>query len=314
MGVATSPSGARAEDVTARLEWSAPASCPGPERLSRAVAAAMSREAFAPEGELLVRGALRPVDEEPVHWRAELELVSGEGVSIGRRVLDLEAADCEASLGPLALVLSLMLDVSREEVRIRVRAATEEPSPAPLPTPPLPAPASVEDAPRLTAALGGGVAIEQVPGAAATVDLRAGVRWRSWTLELWAAALSEGTASLGDASVHAWAGLAGVSTCGLPLSGEWDIGVCAEVAAGFTSARAAGLSQVRGVVRPQAALGLTLRVRRHLWGPLGVRVELGGRALAVRDRLTIRPADETVVAFEPWPVAPTGGVWLDLEL
>lgn len=333
---------ARAEEpVRAALVWQAPDECPSDARIRSAVDALLSRPAFTDgDAELTVRGRIERTTEPGIPFRATLRLSTAEGTAIGERVVSLESPECADALAPVSLVLSLMIDVSRREISLRVPAprpvpptldsptvdsptanspTVDSPTDSPVVSPTSPADEGSTTASsgrrRASVAVGGGVVHQLVPGTMALVDVRAGLQVDVWSVEAWFELVPRGTATLDDAAVDAWAGLAGVSLCGLPrAASSVSLGLCAEVGGGFTASEGRGLAQTRSARRPQAVLGLAARLRVGLRGPWGVRVEVGGRALVVRDRLRLAPGGEPTVVFEPWPVVPFAALWVDLAL
>jgi hypothetical protein len=102
-------------DVPPRLVWRAPPECIGAVELERAVSAELRRPAFSegPGSEFLVRGSIERIPSGSYQAEVRLERVSGEAV--GMRSLGSDNHDCRSLDEALAVMLAIMLNVSREE-------------------------------------------------------------------------------------------------------------------------------------------------------------------------------------------------------
>lgn len=108
------------ERASASLEWkkSAPAAeCLDGESLATAVESALHRKVFVDQSlaDFVIRVSLDRVATE--RWSATIDLKDPGGRKLGHRELTVQAAQCSAINESLALMVSLMADVSRESVR-----------------------------------------------------------------------------------------------------------------------------------------------------------------------------------------------------
>ncbi len=281
--------------ITATLLWNAPSDCGEAEAFKESVRAILERDAFVNEGaDVFVKVTLT---SSSLGHEAVLVLESNGGERLGERTIHMASSSCSDIMAPLALVTALMVDVPRREIRERIdreRARL-----------------------RGTLALGGGITDGWVPGGPSfALELRVGILVERFALELLFVGIPEGSATASGASVRAGLLLGGVAACGMPLDvSPASLGLCAELGAGVLVASGADLAEVRSAIRPQVMLGLLVRARIELVGPLGVRVEAGVRAPLVRDRLQVSPTPgmpETL--FVAWMASPHAMISLDLVL
>jgi hypothetical protein len=113
---------AAAVDARPSLEWRAPAECIPATELSRAVGVELGRAAFAPAGEsdTVVYG--RVVRTPNGFYRVDVSLERVRGGVLGTRTLEGDNRDCRSLDEATAVMLAIMLNVSREEI-----AAAESP-------------------------------------------------------------------------------------------------------------------------------------------------------------------------------------------
>lgn len=109
-------------DARPSLEWRAPVECIRAAELSRAVSAELGETAFAPGGQsdTVVYG--RVVRAPDGFYRVEVSLERVRGGVLGTRTLVSDNRDCRSLDEATAVMLAIMLNVSREEL-----AAAESP-------------------------------------------------------------------------------------------------------------------------------------------------------------------------------------------
>jgi hypothetical protein len=114
---------ASAVDARPSLDWRAPAECIRAAELSRAVTAELGSPAFAPGGqsETVVHG--RVVRTASGFYRVDVSLERVSGGVLGVRSLESDSKDCRSLDEATAVMLAIMLNVSKEEI------AASEPSP-----------------------------------------------------------------------------------------------------------------------------------------------------------------------------------------
>jgi hypothetical protein len=107
---------AAAVDARPSLDWRAPAECIRATELSRAVAAELRRPAFAPTGqsETVVYG--RVVRTADGFYRVDVSLERVQGGVLGTRTLKGDNRDCRSLDEATAIMLAIMLNVSREQI------------------------------------------------------------------------------------------------------------------------------------------------------------------------------------------------------
>lgn len=122
--------------VSATLLWHRSASaaeCLDAAALSDAVQASLHRAVFVPKTQADLTIDVNLDQPEVEHWSATLDLHRRDGHNLGHRELNLRAPHCSAINEQLALVVSLMVDVTKESVQAAAPPAdahTVQPMPA----------------------------------------------------------------------------------------------------------------------------------------------------------------------------------------
>ena len=108
---------AQTEPISAKLEWQAPptgSNCIDQPALKDAVEQRLGRRVFSPnEPDVVVHGG---VARDGSHWLVSIKLSAAHGEAMGHRELESEGADCSTLDDSLALVLAVMLDISKARV------------------------------------------------------------------------------------------------------------------------------------------------------------------------------------------------------
>jgi hypothetical protein len=128
---------ARAEGPPARvaLRWTAPAGCPGGDRIVAEVERLLGASGARPPAPLAVAATVTP--DPAGGLRAHLEAESPDGP----RTKELQAASCDALADATAIILALMIDPTALAAPVPAPPPLPAPPAAPVPaSPPLPAP------------------------------------------------------------------------------------------------------------------------------------------------------------------------------
>jgi hypothetical protein len=120
LAIAAPASAQESEFPTARLEWRAPRECIPAAELRAAVTTRMERAAFGEEeiedAELIVRGR---VSRSGDRYGASIVLSTRDGEPLGERSLESDSEDCRSLDDALAVMLSILLNVRREDLPVR---------------------------------------------------------------------------------------------------------------------------------------------------------------------------------------------------
>lgn len=265
-----------------------------------------------PAADVEVRGAA--TKRSPAGWSIRLDLVNRAGQLLGTREIASEADDCSAMADALPVVVALLVDVPRKDVRL----ALPEPTFVPRAYRSRPMVRPVEQPSRawsvgLTASAD--VAYHLLPGTAlgAAVSLWADPPW-GWPLETWIESWYP-TSSEGERAVRVVANNVGVGTCPWVFRSKLRIGACGGVAAGTISGSGQGLDYASEQIRPWADARLGARVDVPLWKLLSLRVDALAVVPITRHRYTyVLPDHSEVELFRPAPVVPLARVGLSLQL
>lgn len=271
-----------------------PRGCLDADTIAREVTDLLGRDTFVPaQPDLDVHVELRA----DAAWTVHVAMTLPDGPLLGERLVELPATDCASALDATALVVAVLADIPRRQIEARRREHARSLA--------------------ATLAVAGGASWGWVPGGPnALVELRGGLRFDAFSLELLAMLVPEGSADATQGQVHGWVGLLGLAACGSPL--ELDalrVGACAEAGGGWLSAWSSGLDETRSALRPQGFVGVGLRGELTVAGPVSLRLDLGARAPLSRDRLVVSPeAGTPEVVFEPPTVAPHASLGLVVAL
>jgi hypothetical protein len=292
--------GAQDDFATARLEWQrAPGAeeCVTRDALSRAVAERLARDPFvASGGDIVVRGKVRPLSAES-GWSAELELVTSNGALIGTRTLQTEAEHCSALDESLPLVLALMLDVPRDEVRrADERKAAAAPKPEPPRTTPIALPRTVH-APRepwrfRAAALATG-AVGLLPEPALGAGVTLGVEPPTfWLTELDATIWLPRDAEQDGGGARYRLLAVALHLCPFTIdAAPLRLDLCAGQRLGRLEASGFGFERNRDQIRLIYDVSVRARGWLELFGPVGLLFGVGAEVPLARDRFYFVAAD-----------------------
>lgn len=288
------------EYPSARVRVEAPSGCTSEEELAVAVSDRLGRRALVRgAAELVVRVRVQPEGEG---YRAEVALIAAEsGELLGTREIASESSDCRMLDDPLAVVLSLMLDVRREDL---------------LPPPPL-APSPEPSAERwgLSAGALGALSLGLLPRPAPEVALFAGAFIDAIDLRLeLALAIGERVpAEEGLIEVHAASARVIASPTLVP--GPIALSLRAGAGLGPMWASASNVvgprpTQVRPFFEVRAGLTLSFEIA----GPLRFELTADASLVPLRPVFFLREVDGSVVPlFEPSLVTGTFGGGLTLR-
>ncbi len=275
------------------LSWTAPAACIDASALAELVERTLDRRVFVNAGaaDALMEGA---ITAQGRGFRVHLEVRSGDADADARaplamRDLDVEAAECRALDGSIAVVAALLADGAPSlpeappppPTRLRVTLPPSPPSPPPVPStspPPSPPPPR---RPPLAAFFGaeGGVTFGLLPGAAIfggasawvapLPALRLGLDGRAW---------SSRPKLVGDSGAAISAFALAVAACWRAVSGRvFALAACARFDAGFLLGAPIALESTGELRRTLLLPGLDARAGLRVVGPLYLELvpELG---------------------------------------
>lgn len=292
--------GAQEDFASARLEWRRAAGaqeCVTGETLARAVAERLGRDPFVPSGaDIVARGEVSPL-AQGAGWRAELELVTAGGASLGTRTVQTEAEHCSALDESLPLILALMLDVPREQVNRadERRRAREAPLPAPRPTP-LALPRSVH-APRAPWRVRAGAlatgAVGLLPGPALGASVTFGIEPPSfWLTELDASIWLPRDAERDGGGARYRLVALGLFVCPIAAgSPALRADFCAGQRVGRLEGSGFGFDRNLDHSRLTYAVGARARGWLRVVGPVGLLAGIGAEVPLTRDRFHFVAAD-----------------------
>jgi len=282
------PVAAAEEALPAALSWSAPASCIGAAELSARVSDRLGRPAFVAGGPAEVN-LVGVIDGQPAGgFQARFRLLTGQGGLVGVRTIGTETRDCRSLDEALVVVLSVMLNVRREDVEA-----------APVPW-----------RPRLAAMAG--VAGGLLPVAALETAVAGGVQHGAWAFELELGLQLAPSWPAAEGQLRATAALARLAV-GRTLAGGERVALALRLSGGagarWTSAEGFDVNRRRVSFLVDARLGprLALRLGRGVWAE--VYADLG--LSPVRPRFELLFADgQTQTLFRPGVLYGVGGVGL----
>ena len=265
------------ERVTAALLWQRTAQaqeCLDASVLAAAVEKGLHRTVFAPaaRADLIIEVSLdRPTQGQ---WSAAVDLEDPHGSKLGHRELEIRAPQCSAMDEPLALVVSLMVDVTRKSVGIqtgfvqpRPQNATQfsqddqESGPA--------------DVWRKRLYLLGSARIGQLPGVGHGMGVTGELGpARGWLVGLGATIWMPAQVHSGSSGAKFWLGTAEASLCAAPAwHPRYEVSLCLGQQLGWLDSRAFGFD----LNRTSTAMfyDLTFGVRTTWWATTSLCLHLG---------------------------------------
>jgi hypothetical protein len=287
------------ERARATLEWyrsEEAAECLDAPALATAVQAGLNRTVFvsSAQADLRIKVSLgRPAEEQ---WLADIDLEDPNGKKLGHRELTIRAPQCSAMDESLALVVSLMVDVTRESLR--------------------PQPAVVQPLPRIERKLPqaervpspadrwheslfmlGSARIGQLPGLGRGMSVAGELGPpRSWFALISATVWAPAQTSHENSGAKFWLGTAEASLCGTTQS-NWhnELSLCVGQQMGLLDSRAYGFD----VNRKGSTIfyDLTFRLRMTWWAAsaLGLHLGLGAGLPLVQNEFFGTRADGSTV-------------------
>jgi hypothetical protein len=225
--------------------------CPAEPGLEDSVAARLGYRPFFGDAPDVVEVE---VTQDGGQIRARVERFDPQGLSLGRRLL---ASSTCAELGPaIELALSITIDPL---------SLTRPPAPPPAPPPKPPGPPI-----DFVATLGGMGAGGFVPSLTGGPVIGAELRWPRFSIGLEGQDALPTTMPVGSGSAQVGVLTVGALPC-LRLS--W-FGACAVVEAGATQVNGVQLQDAGHETTPFVAVGGRVLGDVHIWGPLGLRLQV----------------------------------------
>lgn len=290
------------ERATASLEWNRSteaAGCLEAPVLASMVEAVLQRTVFvsAAQADLRIRVNLDRPDQE--QWSAAINLEDPNGKKLGHRELTVRAPQCSAIDDSLALVVSLMVDVTRESVR-----------PQPVLVRPIPpietnfAQQSSANTRHTDLLLLASARIGQLPGLGRGITMAG--EWgpkRSWYVLVSATLWAPAQMSNENSGAKFWLGSAETSLCG-SASLRWrsELSLCVGQEFGLLDARAYGFDANRE--KSAVLYDLTVRLRATWWATsaFGVHLGIGAGMPLVQDEFFGTRADGSTVRLISRPL------------
>lgn len=281
-----SASGAGAQTWT--LAWARGAgaeSCIDGPALARAVEQRLGRAPFGGGNDwtFLLEGL---VQKTPTGWSAFVAIRDRNGATLGVREHQSDAAKCAALDEPLALIVTLLIDLSGgSPVTAELRPAAPPPAPVvPVPAP-APAAAPVEPLPvelGVLPTLGVGQLSDATPGLRVEASTRLAHVGATLALEGWwptRQSLGSGTARLSQVALEVG---------GCPLHGSaksFELRACANALAGVLWVQGQGFAVNHSSSSPVVDLGARATVSRAVGADVALTLGLGARAHLLRTRV-----------------------------
>jgi hypothetical protein len=273
----TTSSLAADERVTAALVWQRAAQaqeCLDSSVLAAAVEEGLHRTVFVPaaRADLIIEVRLdRPAQGQ---WSAAVDLEDPRGNKLGHRELEIRAQQCSAINEPLALVVSLMVDVTRESVGAQTSLVQPPPRNASQFSP-----ESRELEPvdvwRKRIYLLGGARIGQLPGIGRGLGLTGELGpARGWLVALGVTVWVPAQMHSESSGAKFWLGTAEASLCATPAwHPRYEVSLCIGQQLGWLDSRAFGFD----LNRTSTAMfyDLTFRVRTTWWATSSLGLHLG---------------------------------------
>lgn len=285
--------------------------CLDASALSSAVESGLGRTVFvAPEqADLIVKVNLERPDAE--HWLAQIDLQDNTGRGLGHRELSSRGESCTSINESLALIVSLMVDVTRESLQPPPPAPPVSPIPPPAPAiapaPPRPNPPSLTTDKAKSPWRGDllllGTTSDGQPhgvlnGISVAAELGPG---RFWLMSVRVTAWAPKQTGNGGAGAKFWLGTAEADLCGVLGGPRLDPTFCVGPEVGALNVKAVGFDVNRAEV--SMLVNLVARLSATWWAtqslglhfglaagfPLVQREYYGTAVDGSKDRLVSRP-------------------------
>jgi hypothetical protein len=293
--------------VRAELEWhrgDGAESCIDGATLASRVEARLDRRVFVPtDGDVRVMGRITAAHTGDGFF-ATLTLEAG-GHRIGTRELSSARAACAALEESLALMLALLVDVTRDEIQLNLpdeSASTEASTHEPW-----------RGGARILASIGSGT----LPDVAWVFHIQAWIAPPGpFSIEIGASHSLEATRSVMRAlAIAAAVRRADLGLCLDARPYDWlAVGACARGEAGLLSAAGHGFDEEKSTEMPWFAVGVGGRARFFPVPMLEIYVGLDLLAPLIRDRFVAEFPDGIVIAHTPDEVAVRGMIGLGFSL
>ena len=294
------------ERASATLEWhrsEQAAECLDASALTTAIEAGLHRTVFVStdQADLRISVNLDRPDEE--QWSADIDLEDRNGKKLGHRELAIRARQCSAIDDSLALVVSLMVDVTRASVRPQLETA--KPSPLIVSNS-----SDMEQAPspanawRKNLFLLASARVGQLPGLGRGVSVSGELGPpRGWMVVISASAWAPAQMSVDTSGAKFLLGSAEASFCGATRShSHGDLSLCIGQQFGLLDSRAFGFD----VNRKETAMfyDLTFRARFTWWTTkaFGLHLGLGAGLPLVQNQFFGTRADGSTVSLMSRPL------------
>jgi hypothetical protein len=282
------PAAAAEEALPAALSWSAPAGCIGAAELAARVSARLGRPAFV-DGAPAEVNLVGVIEGPPAGgFQARFRLLTGQGGLVGVRTIASEGRDCRSLDEALVVVLSVMLNVRREDVEA-----------APVPW-------------RPRSAVGAGVVGALLPVAALEATAAGGVQHGAWAFELELGLQLAPSWEAAEGQLRATAALARLGVSRTVAGGD-RVALAVRLAGGagarWTSSDGFDVNRRRVSFLVDARMGprLGLRLGRGVW--VEVFGDLGLSPVRPRFELLF-PDGQTQILYRPGLVYGVGGLGL----
>ena len=293
------PALAAGERATATLDWyrsEAAAECLDGATLAARIEAGLHRTVFVPpaQADLVIKVSLNKSESED--WLAAIDLEDPHGRKLGHRELTMHAAQCSAIDESLALVVLLMVDVTRESVQPQPEPAQSVPVVAPKPLDLKPfqgEPAGIQ----VGLFLNGSTRLEQPPGLGRGLTLGGELGpARGWLLQFDVTAWAPTQTDAGPPGVKFRLQTVDANICGTGLL-RWhtEYLLCVGQQIGYLNSKAFGFDENR--TQSSLLYDLTLRagVTWLATSALGVRLCIGAAIPLVQDEFFGTRADGSTV-------------------
>ena len=301
------PPVSQGERAVAALDWSTStiaAECMEASKLTRDVESRLHRTVFVPSSQADIQMHVNLDSTSAGNWTAAIDLEDRNGNALGHRELTISAERCSALNESLVLMVSLMLDVTRESVKPEAPRAAPSLAPASTQAPPTPNVRRENDSPlRGRAYVLGSVRSGQLPGLGRGLTLQGELSSQTgWAAFASATLWAPGQHSENGFGAKFWLTTGEVNACGAVHSNRSsDVYLCSGYQLGVLGSRAFGFD-VNGR-KTTVFHDLTLRLRATWWatasfglhGTLGAALPLvqeeyfGTRSDGTELRLLSRP-------------------------
>jgi hypothetical protein len=251
MGFVPASAFASAERVFAKLDWhrtEVASECLEASVLTAGVEARLQRKVFVLESQADIKIHVSLDAPSPGNWTASIDLDDRNDKPLGHRELTIRGEHCSALDESLALMVALMVDVTRESVQSEAAESTppapstKQPNLPPSTQPELDSPRLVTSALRYRMYLLGSLRNGQLPGLGRGITLKGELSSKDgWAALLSLALWPTREQSEDGLGARFWLATAEANACGsLGSSRSHDVSMCAGYQAGLLNSRAFG--------------------------------------------------------------------------